>query len=206
MLGDVIGYLLLVGVLRLVVNHHVTFCINSLAHFWGSQPYTRNNSARDNHLIAFFTYGEGYHNYHHEFQSDYRNGVRWWHWDPTKWLIKCCSWLGLARNLKRIPDFKIQRALLTAQFERARERLERAGNAEYWRQRLEVEYQEFLASLNEWKALQQRRIELQKTAVGEMLQDRWDSVTERTRLKELEFALKMQRKRLRYLTLQLQPA
>ena len=68
--GDIIGTLLLVGLLRLVVNHHVTFFINSLAHFWGSRPYTESNSARDNGFLAFLTYGEGYHNYHHIFQAD----------------------------------------------------------------------------------------------------------------------------------------
>ncbi len=57
-LGDITGTLLLVGALRLVVNHHVTFFINSLAHYWGSQPYTDSNSARDNGFLAFLTYGE----------------------------------------------------------------------------------------------------------------------------------------------------
>ena len=85
--GDVWGMLILAGVLRLVWSHHVTFFINSLAHMWGSRPYTEDNSARDNPLIAVVTYGEGYHNFHHIFAHDYRNGVRWWQWDPTKWLI-----------------------------------------------------------------------------------------------------------------------
>ena len=40
--GDVIGTVLLVGLLRLVVNHHVTFFINSLAHYWGSSTLYRN--------------------------------------------------------------------------------------------------------------------------------------------------------------------
>ena len=33
------------------------------------------------------TFGEGYHNFHHMFAHDYRNGVRWWQWDPSKWCI-----------------------------------------------------------------------------------------------------------------------
>ena len=84
---DVWGMLILAGVLRLVWSHHVTFFINSLAHMWGSRPYTEDNSARDNPVLAVITYGEGYHNFHHMFAHDYRNGVRWWQWDPTKWLI-----------------------------------------------------------------------------------------------------------------------
>ena len=63
--GDVGGFLLLAGLLRLVISQHVTFFINSLAHMWGSRPYTDENTARDNPVLALFTYGEGYHNYHH---------------------------------------------------------------------------------------------------------------------------------------------
>ena len=39
--------------------------------------YTDENTARDNPVLAVITYGEGYHNYHHIFAHDYRNGVRW---------------------------------------------------------------------------------------------------------------------------------
>jgi stearoyl-CoA desaturase (delta-9 desaturase) len=51
--------------------------------------------------MALFTFGEGYHNYHHEFQHDYRNGVKPWEWDPTKWLIWSFSKIGLTSGLRR---------------------------------------------------------------------------------------------------------
>jgi stearoyl-CoA desaturase (delta-9 desaturase) len=54
--------------------------------------------------MALFTFGEGYHNYHHEFQHDYRNGVKPWEWDPTKWLIWTLSKLGLTNGLRRVPQ------------------------------------------------------------------------------------------------------
>jgi stearoyl-CoA desaturase (delta-9 desaturase) len=108
--GNLFATLLLVGVLRLVVSHHVTFFINSLAHMWGSQPYMHDHTARDNALVALLTYGEGYHNFHHRFPQDYRNGVRWWQWDPSKWFIGAMHALGLASNLKRVPEIRIQRA------------------------------------------------------------------------------------------------
>ncbi|WP_295801599.1 fatty acid desaturase [uncultured Microbulbifer sp.] len=190
--GDVIGMLLLAGVLRIVVNHHTTFFINSLAHIWGRRPYTDENTARDNDLLAFFTFGEGYHNYHHIFQTDYRNGIRWYQWDPTKWLIKTASWLGLARNLKTVPAMRIQRAMLTMQFKRAEQKLENSKHKESWKQLLEREAQDFSASLTEWKALQQQRYENAR----ERLVTKWENATIRTRVKELEYSLKMQRKRL----------
>lgn len=110
--GELADAFLLIGVLRLVVSHHVTFCINSLAHMWGSQPYAVDNTARDNGLVALLTYGEGYHNFHHAFAGDYLNGVYWWQWDPSKWFISAMHWLGLARNLRRVPTSRIHRMLL----------------------------------------------------------------------------------------------
>lgn len=57
--------------------------------------------------MAIFTCGEGYHNYHHTFQHDYRNGVKPWQLDPTKWMIWFLSKLGLTSNLRTVPDEKI---------------------------------------------------------------------------------------------------
>lgn len=108
--GSFLGGLAFGGFLRMVAVHHGTFLINSLSHWWGKQTYTDSNSARDNIFTAFLTFGEGYHNFHHFFASDYRNGVRWYHWDPTKWLIYFKSTLGLVYNLKRTPDVNILRA------------------------------------------------------------------------------------------------
>ena len=210
-LGDVIGTVLLVGLLRLVVNHHVTFFINSLAHYWGTRPYTESNSARDNGFLAFLTYGEGYHNYHHIFQADYRNGIRWWQWDPTKWMIALCSHLGLASNLNRVSGFKIQRAILDTQFRRARHSLDETASSETLRATLEREYQLFTESINQWTALQAERYERKKAELGDVLEDRrqrlqqkWESAFLRTKLRELEYSLKMQRKRLVLLMEQVQ--
>jgi stearoyl-CoA desaturase (delta-9 desaturase) len=200
-----------VGLLRLVVNHHVTFFINSLAHFWGTRPYTKTNSARDNGFLAFLTYGEGYHNYHHIFQSDYRNGIRWWQWDPTKWLIALCSHVGLASNLSRISDFKIQRAILDTEFERARYKLDEAQSGAPMRDVLEREYQLFTDFVNQWTALQSERYERTKEQLGDALEEKkselqhkWETAALRTKLQELEYSLKMQRKRLGLLMQQVQ--
>ena len=210
-LGDVIGTVLLVGLFRLVVNHHFTFFINSLAHYWGTRPYTETNSARDNHFLAFLTYGEGYHNYHHIFQKDYRNGIRWWQWDPTKWLIAGCEKLGLTSNLNREPDFKIQRAMLDTAFERARATMDQTQGSEPLRATLEREYQLFTESVNEWTALRAEWYEQKKEALGgalverkQLLQQKWQNAALRTKFKALEYTLKMQRKRVSLLMEELQ--
>ncbi|WOJ91978.1 fatty acid desaturase [Congregibacter variabilis] len=209
-LGDVIGTVLLVGLLRLVVNHHVTFFINSLAHFWGTRPYTEENSARDNGFLAFLTYGEGYHNYHHIFQKDYRNGIRWYQWDPTKWMIGALEKLGLASSLQRVPDFRIQRALLDMQFKRAQDLATGRGEPAL-SAILEREYQIFTDSVNQWKKLQSERYEHHREQIEgamveryQQLQHRWEQATLRGQFRELEFSLRVQRKRLQMLVSQWQ--
>jgi stearoyl-CoA desaturase (delta-9 desaturase) len=97
-----LGGFLLGGVARAVCLQHCTFCINSACHTLGSQPYSSRCSARDSWIMALVTFGEGYHNYHHEFQHDYRNGVKPWQFDPTKWSIWILNKLGLASNLRTV--------------------------------------------------------------------------------------------------------
>jgi stearoyl-CoA desaturase (Delta-9 desaturase) len=92
------------GLLRVVVAHHGTFLVNSAGHFFGRQPYSEHNSSRDSAILAMLTLGEGYHNYHHAFPGDYRNGARWYQWDPTKWWIFGLRAVGLAWQLKRTPQ------------------------------------------------------------------------------------------------------
>jgi stearoyl-CoA desaturase (Delta-9 desaturase) len=100
--GDWLGGLVIAGVLRLVINHHCTFCINSVCHLFGKRAYSLEQTGRDNWITAFFTYGEGFHNFHHQFPLDYRNGIRAYDYDPTKWLIWLWSRFGLASDLKTI--------------------------------------------------------------------------------------------------------
>lgn len=206
LIGEVWGTLLLAGVLRLVLSHHFTFFINSLAHVWGTQPYTDRNTARDNPLLALFTHGEGYHNYHHIFAHDYRNGVRWWQWDPTKWLIASLGWVGLTRNLRRVSDYQIQRAALVMQFQRAEQRLRELtgsggtrNHVEQLRARIAQEYEAFVASMTEWARLKERWYEEKKVA----LQRHWSRTGAAAQLRAVERALQLQRRRMRVLCAQL---
>jgi stearoyl-CoA desaturase (delta-9 desaturase) len=103
--GDPLGALLVAGFLRLCVQWHATFAVNSFAHTIGWRPYCTTGTARDSFITALITLGEGYHNFHHRFQQDYRNGIRWYHLDPTKWFIWTMSKLGVTADLKRTaPD------------------------------------------------------------------------------------------------------
>ena len=196
--GDIIGMFLLAGVARLVVVHHATFFINSLAHMWGKQPYTDENTARDHHLIALITYGEGYHNYHHMFQNDYRCGIRWWQLDINKWFISTCALLGLAKNRKRAPQFKVLRARLSMEFKAARIKLEQLDASSSWKQQFENEYTQFVETVKQWQQLQVERVQQSKQKLAERFETETASLTSRYR--ELELSLKMQHKRLALLT------
>jgi len=108
--GDPLGAALCAGFLRLALQFQATFSVNSLAHMLGTQPYSQACSARDSWITALITLGEGYHNYHHRFPSDYRNGVRWYHFDPTKWFLYLASKVGLTRDLRQVPQPVIEAA------------------------------------------------------------------------------------------------
>lgn len=112
--GHLTGALLFAVCLRLTLVYHATFCINSVCHMFGKATFDPTLSARDHWLAALITFGEGYHNFHHRFPSDYRNGYRWYHWDPTKWLIAAAVRLGMAADLRRVSNFHIWSARLKA--------------------------------------------------------------------------------------------
>jgi stearoyl-CoA desaturase (delta-9 desaturase) len=205
LVGDVWGTVLLMGLLRLVVSHHFTFFINSLAHMWGKQPYTDENTARDNFWLALLTYGEGYHNFHHIFQYDYRNGVKWWQFDPTKWLILSLSWLGLTKNLKRIPNFTIRKAELLMQFKRAQQQLEQKSSklpsvdVEAMKQRFAKEYEAFVATMNDWGKLREEWYAEKK----QTMMQKWEDAAFKTRFNEIDYRLKMQSKRVQLMMQQM---
>src|SRR5437588_5160983 len=87
-----------------VLVYHATFCINSLAHVSGSKRYVTGDDSRNNWLLAVFTMGEGWHNNHHAYQASVRQGFRWWEIDPTFYILKALSWLGIVWDLKTPPE------------------------------------------------------------------------------------------------------
>ncbi|KAI9188989.1 stearoyl-CoA 9-desaturase [Blastocladiella emersonii ATCC 22665] len=138
--GDWLGGFFFAGVARLVFVHHATFCVNSLAHYLGDATYDDIRSPRDHFITALVTFGEGYHNLHHEFPNEFRNAVKWYQYDPTKWLIWTCSLVGLTHNLKTFPDNEIQKGELLMTEKRCRE----------WRHRLD--WGKATETLPEWDA------------------------------------------------------
>jgi stearoyl-CoA desaturase (delta-9 desaturase) len=110
--GDALGGLLYGGFLSRLLIWHSTFCINSFAHWAGDQIYSNEVSARGNLFLAAITCGEGYHNFHHEFPKDFRNGYRIFDWDPSKWFIYTLHVLtSQIPKVERVPDNEIHKAV-----------------------------------------------------------------------------------------------
>ena len=169
LLGDVAGSLVFLLLVRLALVHHCTWFINSAAHIWGSKPYSTEHSAANNFVLALLTFGEGYHNYHHTFAGDYRNGVRWYQFDPPKYLIWVMSKLGLARELRRVNALTIRRRLLIADRKLLLEHLERAAQDESreWVERIERAAQALGERIAAFGAVKARYRELKQDLEGQ---------------------------------------
>jgi len=190
--GSIVGMILIAGICRIVLVHHVTFFINSLCHIWGKQTYTDANTARDNGVLALFTFGEGYHNYHHIFEYDYRNGIKWWHYDPTKWLIKSLSFIGWTRNLRKCPEDRIQQAKFTMQLQSAKENaVKKYTNADEIVAKLEAEYELLIIKCNEYYNSKKRLMRIQQRQLKRTV----DAIDMHTKCEELKIAFQEQRSR-----------
>lgn len=136
---------------------------------WGTQPYNDKNTAKDNPLVALLTFGEGYHNFHHAFQYDYRNAIKWWQFDPTKWLIKGMSWIGLAKNLKKISEEKIAKAIAAQELFKTKNKLMKLSipNKEEALVAIQKEYDMMLSKMSEFYQLKKQWVETTKNQLVE---------------------------------------
>ena len=116
------GYLF-IGLGR-AVQQQITFFVNSACHFAGTQKYTKGTSG-DVWWLALFLLGENWHNFHHAFPSDYRNGARWYQLDIHKWIIYLMSKCGLAWDLKRTAEVRIESKMAQTMEQYVQERKEK---------------------------------------------------------------------------------
>jgi len=166
LMGRAFGLFLWAGLIRVVVVHHSTFFINSLAHMYGDQPYSRKDTSRDSWWLALITNGEGYHNFHHMFPSDYRNGIKWYQWDPTKWLIWGLRTVGFTNTLHRVSPHLILKARMEVEALEAERHIQRlpveVGHP--WRTRMAAARARFEHDLSQWAITRTRYWDLKKTA------------------------------------------
>lgn len=87
-----------------ILVHHATFSINSFVHVFGTRRFQTTDNSRNNGWLCLFTFGESWHNNHHHFPGSARLGFYWWEVDLGYYAIKTMQALGLAHDLRPVPD------------------------------------------------------------------------------------------------------
>lgn len=155
-MGDYLGAFFMAVWVRMFALHHFTWFINSLAHTWGDKPFCQEQSAVNNYVISLLTFGEGYHNYHHTYANDYRNGVKWYHFDPSKWLIWTLSCLGLTHGLKQMDWETISKRMILERRNLMIGRLEKVENKEHLEKEINQVSQNIIDQISALSALRQQ--------------------------------------------------
>jgi stearoyl-CoA desaturase (Delta-9 desaturase) len=173
-----LGGFLLAGVARVVCVQHMTFFINSLCHTIGDRPYSSRCTARDSMLMALFTFGEGYHNFHHEFQHDYRNGVKPWQFDPTKWTVWLLHRAGMVDQLRRVPEERILLAEIAEKQRQVTLHLNAQPDSAQGHSLLESAHERLQAAARDWEQCKkayriatQERLAASREKLGELKRD-----------------------------------
>jgi stearoyl-CoA desaturase (Delta-9 desaturase) len=96
------------GLIRIAAYQHATFSVNSICHMFGRQDYRSRDEARNNRVVAWLVFGEGWHNNHHAFPVSARHGLDRGQLDVSWWVIRGLEKLGLVWDVK-VPD-EAQRA------------------------------------------------------------------------------------------------
>ena len=119
--------------LSTVLLWHGTFAINSVTHVFGKRVFETRDTSRNSFILAVVTMGEGWHNNHHHFQASAAQGFLWWQVDPSLYLIRLGRLLGIAKDLRPVPEKVVglarERAVWhfsSRTFERAREAFDAA--------------------------------------------------------------------------------
>jgi stearoyl-CoA desaturase (delta-9 desaturase) len=91
------------GLVRMFVQHQITWSINSITHLTGSRAYETGDQSRNIWITALPTLGGSWHNNHHAFPSSFANDHHWWQFDLGAWIIRAWCWLGMAFDAKSLP-------------------------------------------------------------------------------------------------------
>jgi stearoyl-CoA desaturase (delta-9 desaturase) len=102
------------GLVRIFLQHHVTWSINSVCHFFGRRRFDIEDHSTNVLWLAIPSLGEAWHHNHHAFPRSARHGLRWWEVDLSAVLITTLEKLGLAWNVTRIAPERQRQKLATA--------------------------------------------------------------------------------------------
>jgi len=90
------------GFMRVFLQHHITWSINSVCHFFGRRRFDVTDQSTNVWWLALPSLGEAWHHNHHAFPRSAKHGLKRIELDPSAWLIWTLEKLGLAWNVVRI--------------------------------------------------------------------------------------------------------
>ncbi|MFY9265231.1 MAG: fatty acid desaturase [Solirubrobacterales bacterium] len=99
------------GFVRIFLQHHATWSVNSICHMYGKQPFEVEDQSTNNWAVALVSMGEGWHHNHHAFPTSAKHGLLGRQFDPSYLFIKGLEKTGLAWNVRRPTDEQVQRKL-----------------------------------------------------------------------------------------------
>jgi stearoyl-CoA desaturase (Delta-9 desaturase) len=93
------------GFVRIFLQHHMTFSVNSIGHAFGRRRFVTTDESRNVAWLAIPSLGDSWHHNHHAFPQSARHGLRWAEVDLSWLLIRALETVGLAWNVVRYgPD------------------------------------------------------------------------------------------------------
>ncbi len=93
------------GFVRTVFVLHSTWLVNSATHVWGYRSHVTRDKSTNLWWVAMLTYGEGWHNNHHAYQTSARHGMAWWEIDMTYLAIQVMKFFRIAYDV-RLPKVR----------------------------------------------------------------------------------------------------
>jgi stearoyl-CoA desaturase (Delta-9 desaturase) len=107
------------GFARIFLQHHVTWSVNSVCHFFGKRRFDVEDHSTNVFWLALPSFGESWHHNHHAFPRSAAHGLRWWELDPSAVLIALMRRTGLAWDVVRITPERQAAKLTTSRPEQA---------------------------------------------------------------------------------------
>ncbi len=94
------GMIIWGSVVHVCIGWQFTWMVNSVTHFWGYRRFETDDDSTNCWWVAVFTFGEGWHNNHHNFPRSVRHGLAWYEFDVNYYIILMLNKCDLAWDLQ----------------------------------------------------------------------------------------------------------
>jgi len=101
----IIGTILIGGFFRTFFFLNFVMGVNSIGHIFGSERFEGHHQAKNNWFMAWMTFGDGWHNNHHQHPRSARAGIAWWEVDVNARIIEIWEKMGLVWNVQKSPKY-----------------------------------------------------------------------------------------------------